>query len=276
MTSLTAEAAGFFSGRSCPRTGQSSPSDVAGDIDVGVDLLPTPPGSEYRLADTVARVEVPARVVHPTGMQAPLEGCVVPFPVCLEALAQGDVPLGRRREAELVSSPRAASTHWRSMYRRGVSSDTYPTEAARYALDHSTFPGASQGNSALSCRDVRPLNLRATSARKSVARTRTKVCTWPGITSRGTIRQVFSAAISSSILFRRCAARPPRRPLGYFGHHRMCGPSDVTPPLQRRKRASNMTGSNHSRGAKLTGRPGTEPRAPISPTAEAAGPGEVI
>ena len=213
MTSLTAEAAGFFSGRLCVRTGQYSPSDVTDGIDVGVDLLLAPPRSEYRSADTVARVEVAARVVHLTGMPALLEGCVVQLPVCHEVSAEGDVA---------------------------------------------------------------PLNLPVTSPGGSAGFTGANVCTWPGDTLRAAIRQAFSAAISSSILFRRIAARPPRSPLGHFGHHRMCGPSDVTPPLQRRKRPSNMKGTTHGRAAKPTGRPGAAPCAPIPLTAEAAGPGGVV
>jgi hypothetical protein len=43
VTSRTAEAARFFSGRSRDQKGQSSPKDVARGVDVGVGLVPTSP-----------------------------------------------------------------------------------------------------------------------------------------------------------------------------------------------------------------------------------------
>ncbi len=60
MTSLTAEAASFFSGRGSDRKGQSSPEDVACGIYVGVDFVSTLVTSEHRLADAVGGADVPA------------------------------------------------------------------------------------------------------------------------------------------------------------------------------------------------------------------------
>jgi len=158
------------------------------------------------------------------------------------------------------------------MYRRTVASQTYPTEAATYDFDHKTRRRPSHASSARSTREVRPVNLAATSAGESVGRTRTKMCTWPAITSRATICQSFSAAISSSSSFRRSATRPPRTRLRYFGPHTTCKPSDVTPPAERRERASDMTRPADEQGVTLTGEIGASPRAPIHLAAEAASP----
>lgn len=60
VTSLTAKAASFFSGRLCGRTGQSSPENIASGVDVGMCLVTAQLTSEHRLADAVTRVHVPA------------------------------------------------------------------------------------------------------------------------------------------------------------------------------------------------------------------------
>jgi hypothetical protein len=58
VTSLTAEAASFFSGRLCGRTGQSSPENVASGVDVGVGSVPTRQTSKHCLVDAVGLVDV--------------------------------------------------------------------------------------------------------------------------------------------------------------------------------------------------------------------------
>ena len=60
MTSLTAEAASFFSRSVGCVTGQSSPQDVACGVFVGVGGVPAAPACEYRLGDAVLFGCVPA------------------------------------------------------------------------------------------------------------------------------------------------------------------------------------------------------------------------
>ena len=137
------------------------------------------------------------------------ERSVVELTVDIEALVQPLMLALGRTQPKLVSPSHAVCSHWCSMYRRTVTSDTYPTLAAKYELDQSTPLLASQVNSDRSTREDRPLSSRATSAGESMGRTRTKRWTWSGITSRATIYQPFSAAISSNTSFTLVPTRPP-------------------------------------------------------------------
>jgi len=92
---------------------------------------------------------------HPlVGIPTLLEGCVVQLPVVVQARLQPQVLAGSGAKAELLRPSHAAASHWCSMYRRTVASQTYPTEAATYDFDHRTRHRPSHANSARSTRDV--------------------------------------------------------------------------------------------------------------------------
>ena len=114
-------------------------------------------------------------------------------------------------------------------------------QAVKYDFDQRTGRWRNHANSRRNTRDVCPLSARTTSAGESIDETRTKMCTWSGITSLATIAQPCSSAISMSKEFNRAATRPPSTRRRYFGHHTRCNPSEVTPPALERNRADNMT-----------------------------------
>ena len=177
---------------------------------------------------------------HPPGIPAFLERSVVDLTVGLQAAFESHVLSGSRAQSELAGPSHAALSHWCSMHRRTVCSETYPADAPKHDFDHRTSRVPSQGNSERRIRLVRPLNARTTSAGESVGRTQRKMCTWSKMTSEATISHWCSSAIRVSGSSSRRATRPPKIRWRYFGHHTRCRPHEVTPPALRRSREDDM------------------------------------